>query len=157
MYNRTTPAQTLVESAELPLDQISSVSAETADKLQQLGMSTNLDLLQGAGMKSRRQALAEQTGVTIQQINRWVVLADLTRVPSVGTAYADFLLQIGICSTLQLASTPIGDLQKQVNRYKMPILKQASLCPDMSLIATWSIQAKQLRVKHAANQMIQSE
>jgi predicted flap endonuclease-1-like 5' DNA nuclease len=152
MYNRRTPAPTtLVESVELPLNQISSVSTEAADKLQQLGLATNLDLLRSAGMKSQRQALAEQVGVTVQQINRWVVLADLTRVPSVGTVYADFLLQIGICSTLQLANTPISDLQRQVNRYQMPILKQASLCPGMGLIATWSTQAKQLKVKRAAS------
>jgi hypothetical protein len=153
MYTRPTPAptQTPVESAELPLDQLPAVSDETAEKLQQLGIVTNLDLLRSAGLKSQWQTLAEQAGVTVQQINRWVVLADLSRVPSIGAVYANFLLQIGICSTLQLANTPIGDLQRQVTRYQMPILKQASLCPDMGLIATWSTQAKQLKVKRAAS------
>lgn len=150
MHTRPTPAQTLVESAELPLEQISAVSAETAEKLQQLGLATNLDLLRSAGMKSQRPTLAEQVGVTVQQVNRWVVLADLTRVPSVGVVYADFLLQIGICSTLQLANMSMGDLQRQVTRYQMPILKQASLCPGMGLIATWSTQAKQLKIKRVA-------
>lgn len=144
MQARSSANHVLTAPAELPLSQIAAINPEDALLLEQQGIVTNLDLLGYAGRHSERPLLAEQLAVTVQQVNRWVILADLARVPSVGATYCDFLLQMGICSTVQLARTPMEDLQRTVSRFQMPILQQAELCPDMGLIATWIGQARQL-------------
>ncbi len=144
MTSHSMPQETLTSSLELPLSEIAAISPEDAEKLQQHGITSNLDLLRVAGLRSQRAAFAQRVDVTVYQVNRWVVLADLSRIPSVGSLYCDFLLQIGICSTAQLAQISLSDLQRQVNRFQIPILHRADLCPGMGLIATWNGQAQHL-------------
>lgn len=144
MQSSSASNQTLTSPTEVSLREIAALRAADIEQLQQQGITSNLDLLRVAGRKSQRAAFAEKLDATVQQVNRWVVLADLSRVPAVGQLYCDFLLQIGICSTVQLARTPLEDLQRQVTRFQMPVLQQGALCPDMSLIATWKHQAEQL-------------
>ncbi|NEO63853.1 MAG: DUF4332 domain-containing protein, partial [Moorea sp. SIO4G2] len=43
-----------------------------------------------------------------QYVNKWVALADLARIPSIGCQYCGLVLHAGICSLTQLAQTPPG-------------------------------------------------
>lgn len=113
------------------IEQLPGLSLEDADKLKEQGITTTLKLLRQAGIRPQREALAVQLVVPVQMVNKWVVMADLARIPSVGYKYCGFLLHIGICSTAQLARTTLYDLQKQVTRFQVQILQRADLCPSI--------------------------
>jgi hypothetical protein len=133
-----------ISPADWQIDQLPGLSAEAASQLQKYGITTTLELLQQASSLAQREALAVQLAVSVQTVHKWVVMADLACLPSVGCKYCGFLLHIGICSTAQLARTPLYDLQKQVTRFQVQILYRADLCPTIELISSWIQQAQQL-------------
>jgi hypothetical protein len=75
-------------------------------------------------------------------VNKWVVLAGLARVPSVGTQYCGILLHSGVISVAQLAQTPTHRLHRQVMRLQVATLHNRNLCPAVELVQQWSHQAQ---------------
>ena len=70
MTSHSAPQETLTSSLELSLSEIAAISAEDAEKLQQHGINSNLDLLRVAGLRSQRAAFAQQVNATVYQVNR---------------------------------------------------------------------------------------
>jgi len=112
--------------------------------LQQHQINNTQLLLKLTHTTESRKILANQLGLNQKHINKWVVLADLARLPSVGDRYCGLLLHAGIASTTQLSQTPFDRLHRQIVRLQVATLQRKDLSPPVELVKKWVEEAKQL-------------
>lgn len=126
------------------ISQIPGLSPDDQAQLEECGIKTTLQLLKQCNSLSQRQALATRLRVHIHHVNKWVALADLARIPSVGCQYCGLLLHVGIVSSTQLAQTPLYKLHQQILRFQVATLQRRDLCPSKNEMQTWIQQARSL-------------
>ncbi|MEQ8385351.1 MAG: DUF4332 domain-containing protein [Coleofasciculus sp. A1-SPW-01] len=126
------------------IEHLPGLSKEDWTKLQQQGITTTAQLLKVANNRQSKQALANQLQIKAQYVHKWVALADLARVPSVGYDYCGLLLHAGIISVKQLAQTPTHKLHQQILRLQVATMQRRDLSPTVDQVAAWIQQARQL-------------
>lgn len=122
--------------------QLPGLSAADQAKLKQCGIQTTQDLLKQGRSIDRRQALATRLQMHVQHINKWVALADLARIPTVGIQHCGLLLHAGIGSPQQLAQTPLPRLHQQILKLQIATFQRRDLCPSLGEVDRWIQQAK---------------
>lgn len=136
------------QSSSLPnnyrIEQLPGLSPQNQAGLIDYGIKTTLQLVQEGSNQSQRQAIATQLQIHIQYVNKWVALADLSRIPSVGCQYCGLLLHAGIGSVVQLAQTPLHRLHPQILRLQVATLQRRDLCPPAGQVQKWIQQAQAL-------------
>jgi predicted flap endonuclease-1-like 5' DNA nuclease len=130
------------------IEQLPGLTNQDQIKLQELGITTTKQLLQKASTPQSRQALANQLQIKCQYVNKWVALADLARVPSIGCQYCGLLLHAGICSVKQLAQTPAHKLHQQILRLQVATMQRRDLCPHVEEVVAWVKQARALIISY---------
>ena len=131
-----------------PLHQLPGIPADILAALKAKKIETTLNLLRAAPTLEQRQALARSLDLRDQVIGKWYAMADLARLPAVGTHYCGLLLHSGIHSVAQLAIADAGRLHRHVLRFNVALLRQKQQCPQLVDVMQWIHQAKQLiRVK----------
>ncbi|NJO94140.1 MAG: DUF4332 domain-containing protein [Hydrococcus sp. RM1_1_31] len=133
-----------MESCYWAIEQLPGLSQEQQAQLQAVGIVTTQQLLALANTALKKQALAAQLKIHLQYINKWVALADLARIPSVGCQHCGLLLHSGIASVVQLAQTPIHRLHRQILRLHVATLQRNDLCPSVDVVQRWIAEAKML-------------
>jgi hypothetical protein len=136
-----------IQPSNWRIDQLPGLSAENQAQLLAYGITTTLQLLQRAGTPAKRQILATQLQIHLQHVNKWVALADLSRIPSVGCQYCGLLLHAGIGSCTQLVQTPLHRLHQQVLKLQVATFQRRDLCPSVDEVAVWVQQARSLCLK----------
>ncbi|MBW4560384.1 MAG: DUF4332 domain-containing protein [Mojavia pulchra JT2-VF2] len=131
-----------IAACDWPIEQLPGLSQEEQLQLQNCGIKTTGVLVkQGKNLESKL-ALANKLQVHLQYVNKWIALADLARIPSVGPQYCGLLLHAGIGSVAQLAQTPTHRLHQQIMRLQVATLQRRDLCPAIEQVQQWSQQAK---------------
>ena len=133
-----------IQSCSWSIEQLAGLSKENQLQLLELGIKTTGELLQIAKTPTARLELANRLQLHIQYINKWVALADLARIPSVGCQYCGLLLHAGIASVSQLAQTPIHRLHPQILRLQVATMQRKDLCPSVEQVQQWIKQANNL-------------
>ena len=136
----------LIKSCNWSVEQLPGLSQEEKFQLQSCGITTTKALVQQGLTPASRLALANKLQVHLQYINKWVALADLARIESVGTQYCGLLLHAGVISVAQLATIPTYKLHQQVLRLVVATVQNKDLCPKVEQVQQWSQQAKMLVV-----------
>jgi len=134
-------------SANWPIEQLPGLKNDDLKILNKHGISTTFELLQQTRTGPQKEALAVQLAVPVRTVSKWVAMADLARLPAVGCQYCGLLLHVGICSTVQLAKTPLHMLQRQMLRFQVQLFQRTELSPTLEQIALWIRQAQQLTTK----------
>ncbi|HEY9809213.1 MAG TPA: DUF4332 domain-containing protein [Halomicronema sp.] len=134
-----------IQNCEWPLDQLPGLSEQDRKQLNTVGITNTGELLKKADTLNHRQALANQLQISIQYVNKWVALADLARLPSVGCQYCGLLLHAGVVSVNQLAQIPIQRLYHQVMRLQVATMQRRDLCPSVDMVQRWIQQAQFLQ------------
>ena len=129
-----------------PISQLPGLQGTDASRLQQVGIGTTEDLLSVGSAGDLRQKLATQLKHKVERVNRWMALADLARVPSVGCTYCGLLLHSGMLSVQQLATAKAPELYHQVRRLYVSTLSRTGGCPSLSDVSQWIAEAKQIAV-----------
>jgi hypothetical protein len=80
-------------------------------------------------------------------IKKWVILAELARLPSVGCTYSGLLLHAGIISVSQLADSTAPMLYTRIQRLHVKTMQRTNLCPSADQVSTWIQQAKQMQAQ----------
>lgn len=124
------------------LTQLPGLNQTDRLQLAKLGIHTTLELLQQGHTPPKRQAIANQLQLHIQHLNKWVALADLSRVPSVGCEYCGLLLHAGISSPLQLAQIPLPRLHQQILKLQVATLQSREHCPSLEQVSQWIQEAR---------------
>ncbi|BAZ53641.1 hypothetical protein NIES4103_63240 [Nostoc sp. NIES-4103] len=144
MSGKHTKNKSLIASCDWPIEQLPGLSQEEQSQLQNCGISTTKMLLKQGNSPAARLALANKLQVHLQYVNKWAALADLARIPSVGTQYCGLLLHAGIGSVVQLAEVPTHRLHQQIMRLQVATMQRRDLCPAIELVQQWSQQARQI-------------
>lgn len=127
-----------------PIEQLPGLSVEDTAKLTQYGITTTIQLLQQTITQDEKQVLATKLQLNIKHINKWVALADLARIPSVGCQYCGLLLHAGISSVEQLTQIPVYKLHQQILRLQVATIQRRDLCPPASEMQIWIQQAQNI-------------
>ncbi len=127
-----------------PVEQLPGLSQENANALKKIGIHNTQQLLERANSKDSKQQLANQLGLKLQYVNKWVALADLARLPSVGCVYCGLLLHSGVGSLLQLSQTPAYQLHARILRFQVATMQRKDLCPPVERVQQWIQQGRSL-------------
>lgn len=133
-----------ITNCDWPLDQLPGLSEQDRKQLNTAGITNTGELLKKTYTLNHRQALANHLQIQIKYVNKWVALADLARLPSVGCEYCGLLLHAGVGSVNQLAQMPIQRLYQQVMRLQVATMQRRDLCPSVDMVQRWIQQAQLL-------------
>lgn len=97
-----------------PVIDIEGIGETYAAKLEQEGIHTTGDLLEKAGKKSGREALATATRIPETLILTWVNHADLFRLNGVAGQTAELLEAAGVDSVKELATRNAANLHAKM-------------------------------------------
>lgn len=108
------------------------------------GIENTQELLKRTRTPAARLALAGKLRLSQKDLSKWIALADLGRIPSVGSQYCGLILHAGIISVAQLAQTPFPRLHARIARLQVATLQRKDLTPSIGLVKQWVEQAKML-------------
>ena len=123
------------------------LSNQERELLSKNGIKTTKDLLIQAQTSQAKNLLANKLQLHIKYINKWVALADLARIPSVGDRYCGLLLHSGIASVKQLSQTPLQRLHPTIKRLYVATMQRQDLTPSVPQIKKWIEEARLLVVR----------
>jgi hypothetical protein len=127
-----------------PIENLPGLSPRQSIALKTTGIADTRALLEKTTTPREKQSLAARLQIHLQYVNKWVALADLARLPSVGCQYCGLLLHSGIASPLQLLNTPIYRLHRQILRLQVATFQSKDSCPSIELVQKWIEEAKSL-------------
>ncbi len=142
MSAKHTNSRSSSQSRDWPIEELPGLSHDEQSQLQNCGISSTVALIKQGKTLEERLALANKLQIHLQYVNKWLALADLARIPSVGTQYCGLLLHAGIGSVAQLAQTPTHRLHQQIMRLQVATMQRRDLCPAIELVQQWSQQAQ---------------
>ncbi|MEM7480563.1 MAG: DUF4332 domain-containing protein [Acidobacteriota bacterium] len=125
------------------IERVEGIGPKYAERLLELGIETTDTLLQRAGTRRGRKALAEEAGVAEKLILRWVNLADLMRINGVGPQFSELLEASGVDTVKELGTRSPDNLAMtlaKVQREK----RIARTAPPGTRVRRWILQAKSL-------------
>jgi predicted flap endonuclease-1-like 5' DNA nuclease len=137
-------SQTQLRSQNWAIADLPGLSATEQQQLQAQGIQTTFHLLNKTRSAAEVQRLATQLQIPTRFVKKWVALADLARIPSVGCQYCGVLIHVGILSVHQLAQMSAPQVQRQILRLQVTLIQTTSQCPTVGQVSVWIIQAKQL-------------
>ncbi len=111
------------------IEELPGLKQDEIDNFKSKGFTSTLSLVKQGRTLQEKLILAQKLQVHVQYVNKWVALADLARIPAVGTEYCGLLLHAGIASVMQLTTTPPHRLHKQILRLQVATLQRRDLCP----------------------------
>lgn len=129
------------------ISELPGLKATEIELLKSQGIHTTQDLLIKSTTSQAQQALARELKLDIRYLHKWLALADLARIPSVGCTYCGLLLHSGIISLHQLSQTSVHRLHRQILRLQVATMQRQDLCPSLELIQRWILEAKNLLTK----------
>ena len=126
------------------LEELPGLSLDEIDNLRNNGFTSTVTLVKQGKTPQEKLVLAQKLQVHVQYVNKWVALADLARIKSVGIEYCGLLLHAGIASVMQLKNTPPHRLHKQILRLQVATLQRRDLCPAVEKVHQWVRDAKSI-------------
>ncbi|ANV85176.1 hypothetical protein AWQ21_12800 [Picosynechococcus sp. PCC 7003] len=123
--------------------ELPGLSKEQQTLLAAQEIHTTHQLLLATRTPQAKQALARRLKIHLNYVLKWVALADLARVPSIGTQYCGLVLHSGVASVNQLAQTPFSRLHQNIVRLQVANLQRKDLAPPLTLVKQWVTEARQ--------------
>lgn len=133
-----------MQSQYWSIDRLPGLMLPEQKLLKSEGIEDTQELLNRTKTLQSKQSLASKLKLNQKHLNKWVVLADLARIPSVGDRYCGLLLHAGIASVAQLARVPFYRLHRQVVRLQVATLQRKDLAPTLEQVKRWVEEAKVL-------------
>ncbi|MEG4089613.1 DUF4332 domain-containing protein [Microcoleus sp. Pol12B4] len=134
--------QTSTQVRDWPLAHLPGLSKENQSQLEECSITTTGQLIRRTKTQAAKVLLANQLQINIQYVNKWVAMANLARIPSVGCQYCGLLLHAGVASPAQLAQMPVERLHQQVLRLHVATMQRNDLTPSVDRVQKWVQQAK---------------
>jgi hypothetical protein len=147
MRKRDRPPPKSLKPCNWRIEALPGLSPEDQARLHEINIHSTLELLQQGSTPPKQQQLATRLHIHLHHVRKWVALADLARIPSVGCQYAGLLLHAGIASAQQLAQTPLHRLHPQLLRLQVATMQRPDLCPPVETVAIWVQEARSLTAR----------
>jgi hypothetical protein len=127
-----------------PIEKLPRLDAISRSRLQALGIHTTKDLLEKGQTSAGKSAIAQTLQQKPQQINKWLIMADLARIESVGCDYCGLLLHGGVASIAQLSQMHPQTLHGKILRLQVSLFKRKDCCPPVETVQKWIVDARQM-------------
>jgi predicted flap endonuclease-1-like 5' DNA nuclease len=131
-----------LSSPEWLLTQLPGISPEDSLKLAESGLHTTADLLQHAQTLAKQRQLAARLQMPDRWVRKWVALAELSQIPSIGCQYCGLLLHGGVTSVAQLATLSTHTLHRQILRLQVTAIQRRDHCPHPGIVSQWIQEAQ---------------
>lgn len=93
-----------------PIEDVEGIGPGYAAKLRAAGITNTGKFLERAGTAKGRDALADETGISVKLILTWANMADLMRISGVGGQYAELLVAAGVDTIKELRTRNAANL-----------------------------------------------
>lgn len=128
------------------ISDLRDISANSAAKLRDLGVTTTDQLLERAGAAGERTQLADQLGESASQVLTWVNEADLMRVPGIAEGFSQLLEASGVDTVKELATRNAENLTAKIAEVNAQ-LNLSGRVPTQKQVAGWIEAAKGIMPK----------
>ncbi|MGQ9837517.1 MAG: DUF4332 domain-containing protein [Cyanobacteriota bacterium] len=145
MSSSSQPVEPCSTPIDWPLSRIPGISAADQSALKKVGIESTQHLLERGSTAAQQQALSTQLKIPLRFIRKWVALANLLQIPSVGPEGCGLLLHAGILSPEQLAQGSPQALHRSLCHLQVRSLGQRGSQPSLAQVAEWIRQAQQTR------------
>ncbi len=125
-----------------PISQLPGLNSDNQTRLNNYGIKTTNQLLKQGKTPAEKMILANLLQINIRDINKWIAMADLARIPGVGCEYCGLLLHAGVSSVHHLTKLSVHRLHQQILRFYVVNLQRRDLCPSVDQIQQWVQQAR---------------
>ncbi|MEG3923973.1 DUF4332 domain-containing protein [Microcoleus sp. D3_18a_C4] len=137
--------QSSLQVRDWPIAHLPGLSKENQSQLEECSITTTGQLISLTKTQAAKVLLANQLQINIQYVNKWVAMANLARIPSVGCQYCGLLLHAGVASPAQLAQMPVERLHQQILRLHVATMQRNDLTPSVDRVQKWVQQARLVR------------
>jgi len=142
MKTSHTASKTSVQVRDWPIEHLPGLTNENQSQLEKCGITTIGQLIRMTKTPAAKVLLAHQLQINVKHINKWVAMAELARIPSVGCQYCGLLLHAGVASAAQLAQMPVERLHQQILRLHVATMQRNDLTPSVDRVQQWILQAR---------------
>lgn len=128
----------------MKIEDIEGIGPVMGDRLRAAGIASADALLEQAGPRAGREALAAMTAIDASRILEWVNHVDLMRIKGVGAEYSDLLEEAGVDSCAELARRNPANLSAAIAAL---VEREAAIVrrpPTEAMVADWIAQAAAL-------------
>jgi predicted flap endonuclease-1-like 5' DNA nuclease len=126
------------------IEDVEGIGPGHAATLTNAGVATTDALLERAGPRAGREALATATGISPKLLLEWVNLADLMRIKGIGEEFSDLLEAAGVDSPAELAQRNAANLATTFQELDAARPNVVRRVPSEETVAGWIAQAKSL-------------
>ncbi len=127
----------------VPIDELKGMTKDVSNKLKEMGVKSNEQLLDLCKTPEERKLLAAKLGIETRPLLELANRADLSRLKGAAGVYSDLLEQTGVDTVKELATRRPDNLYAkiiEVNAAK----GITSRPPTADLVRSWVDQAKEL-------------
>lgn len=142
--NRQPQDSNKISLGDWAIEELPGLNSEERSQLLECGITTTGMLISQANSPAAKVALSNQLKVNLERVNKWVALADLARIPSVGVEYSGLLLHAGVVSVAQLRNMLTYRLHKQILGLQVATMQRRDLCPTIEQVQLWIQQAQRI-------------
>ena len=126
------------------IEDVEGIGPAQSALLTAAGVSSTADLLERAGPRAGRAALAEATGISPKLLLEWVNLADLMRIKGIGEEFSDLLEAAGVDSPAELAQRNAANLAQTFQELDAARPNWIRRLPSQETVEEWIAAAKKL-------------
>ena len=121
----------------------SALGSRLSGKLEKAGFSSLSQVLQRGKMPAGRKDLADECGLSVQEVLTMVNYADLCRVGGIDVYLARLLEMAGVDTVPELSHRNPGNLHKKLSEVNR-VEKLVEQTPPLEDVTTWIAAAKEL-------------
>ncbi len=125
------------------LDTIEGIGPALSEKLESAGVGSVESLLETGGDKKGRAVLADESGISEDQLLKFVNHADLMRIKGIGGEYSELLEAAGVDTVPELAQRNAANLAAKIDEVNVE-KKLVRVTPSGKQVEDWIQQAKGL-------------
>jgi Domain of unknown function (DUF4332) len=125
-----------------PLTALPGMSAQDYQKLYDVEIESTAALLKRTQTLAKQRQLAEKLQLSDRWVRKWMALAELSHLRSVGCQYCGLLLHAGVTSVAQLSTMSPSVLHRHILRLQVSTMQRRDLCPNAGAVAQWIQEAK---------------
>ncbi len=126
------------------IDEVEGIGAAYGAKLGEVGIGTTDDLIMAAASAAGREKVSGMTGISAEQLLKWVNHVDLMRIEGVGPEYADLLEAAGVDSPAELAQRNAANLARTFQEIDAARPNWVRRVPSEATVAGWIASAAEM-------------
>ena len=128
----------------MKIEEVEGIGEVAGGKLRAAGIATTDDLLMAGASAGSRSKVAGMTGISEDQLLKWVNHVDLMRIPGVGSEYSDLLEAAGVDSPKELVQRNAANLAQTFQELDAARPNWIRQLPSQATVEKWIEEARSL-------------